>query len=240
MAGAATILSLTTSISAFIPAGIWGFVLFTGLLLKFRPPLADTLYFFYPLISPLIPAIVGLVDYKNWFALVWVFGLMGLLIIDGWKADWKKHWVKTSYIPLLCMYNIVLIISLFANPMNEHALSYMLQTMATIPVYWLIVQSSTEYDLDRILKAFIIAAALNSLAFMVFFLYGTPQAALAGFIFGFLRPMVLGVNANLWPYPSLIAIPILIAYFVHKPLTWRDQMWFGAALVVVSAIVVIN
>ncbi|MBU1881667.1 O-antigen ligase family protein, partial [bacterium] len=122
----------------------------------------------------------------------------------------------------------------------EHALSYMLQTMATIPVYWLIVQSSTEYDLDRILKAFIIAAALNSLAFMVFFLYGTPQAALAGFIFGFLRPMVLGVNANLWPYPSLIAIPILIAYFVHKPLTWRDQMWFGAALVVVSAIVVIN
>lgn len=240
LAGAAIVTGFVSSISIIIPIAILVGIILILIVLKYSPPYAETLYFFYPLIYPLIPALIGVAEYKNWFALVWVIGLMGLLFTDGWRFGWQKRWIKTPFIGLLTIYIAILIVSTLINPLNERALSYLLQTLATIPVYWMIAQSLTRYNLDRILMMFIIAAVVNSITFMIFFLHGTPQLTIAGFLFGFLRPMVLGVKANLWPYPSLIAIPIFIVYFIHRSWNLRQKFWLLAGLIVTTAIVVIN
>ncbi len=232
--------ALSGLISAYIPLLLCSalLVLLVVFLLQPRPMLI--LLFLFPLLWPAIPAAAGIPEYKNWFALAWVVILILVGFIYGCRSNWEHKWVKLHYAPLLIAYSILFILSVFTTPMNMRALSFLLQTLSLVLVYWMLTQALSKQNLQRLLVAMIVGSLVNAFIFAAAFASGMAKYSLAGFLYGYMRPIVWGVKANSWPYPSMLGLIIILALVTQGQLRKKQWYWVLPTSLVLFGVVVIN
>jgi O-antigen ligase len=232
--------ALSGLISPYVPLLLCSALLVLLIVFSLQPHPMIVLLFIFPLLWPTLPAAFGIPDYKNWFALAWVVILLILSFLYVCRHNWKHDWVKLHFTPVLIAYSVLFILSVFTTPMNIRALSFLLQTLSLVPVYWLLTQALSTQNLKRLLIALTIGSLVNAFIFAGAFFGGMAKYSIAGFLYGYMRPIVWGVKANAWPYPSMLGLIIILSLVTQGQLRGRHRYWVIPTSLVLFAVVVIN
>ena len=234
----AVFIAVISDTSLIWPLGLWAFLSLVILYARFRFSFLDVFFFLLPLVRSGISSL--LMVPRNWVALCLIFLFFSYCFVDRCNSGWQQEPIRTPYSPFLIVFSFLFIPSLFANPMHERALSFLTQTLPLVAVYWIISQLLVGKSLPRLLKAFILGSVANASIFMIAFLGSNTKMFMQGYLYGMMRPLVLGENANTWPYTAVMGSVIILSFLIYGKVRRIDQLWMVPALLLLLAVIVIN
>lgn len=208
-----------------LPFGVLLFILLALLIRVIRPTFVEIMFFIFITLWPALSALMGLPDLRNYLALIWFLVVLIYLYLAACNRRVDESPISAEYAPFFIVFSILLIISTFANPLNDRSLQYLIQTLPLVIMYWSISRFMQGQNIDRLLIAILLGAVVNALVFLAAFSGETAMVTIEGLAYGAMRPTILGVGANAWPFPSMNGLMILLALVIHRSNIGRKE-WF--------------